>query len=178
MNHPGDPAGGSEDDRSGARRKHHDHYVDRGSQGGPWLCDLLVDEGGRNPPVAHPRRRARPRPHKGNTIAPDIVPTVGMGRFLRAGQEEGRGLSDSMADAIDDMQIPLARKGVIEDVGNSALFLASDMSSYITGTTLHPDGGALASSGWLNWPEVGWTARPPLSSLADMPRSDPAEPTS
>jgi 3-oxoacyl-[acyl-carrier protein] reductase len=100
-----------------------------------------------------------------NTIAPDIVPTVGMGRFLRAGEHEGRGLTDAMADKIDEMQIPLARKGVIADVGNCALFLASDMSSYITGTSLHPDGGALASSGWLNWPEVGWTARPPHSVL-------------
>jgi 3-oxoacyl-[acyl-carrier protein] reductase len=103
-----------------------------------------------------------------NTIAPDIVPTVGMGRFLRAGQEEGRGLADSMADQIDDMQIPLARKGVVADVGNCALFLASDMSSYVTGTTLHPDGGALASSGWLKWPDVGWTARPPVSSLTGL----------
>jgi 3-oxoacyl-[acyl-carrier protein] reductase len=101
-----------------------------------------------------------------NTIAPDIVPTVGMGRFLRAGEEEGRTIfSETMADPLDEMQIPLGRKGVIEDVGNCALFLASEMSSYITGTTLHPDGGALASSGWLKWPEVGWTARPPLSAL-------------
>jgi 3-oxoacyl-[acyl-carrier protein] reductase len=100
-----------------------------------------------------------------NTIAPDIVPTVGMGRFLRAGEEEGR-LTGTMADPLDHMQIPLGRKGVIEDVGNCALFLASDLSSYITGTSLHPDGGALASSGWLMWPGTGWTARPPLSSLS------------
>jgi 3-oxoacyl-[acyl-carrier protein] reductase len=102
-----------------------------------------------------------------NTIAPDIVPTVGMGRFLRAGEEQGRAIfSDTMADPLDEIQIPLARKGVAADVGNSALFLASEMSSYITGTTLHPDGGALAGSGWLNWPGTGWTARPPLSALS------------
>jgi 3-oxoacyl-[acyl-carrier protein] reductase len=104
-----------------------------------------------------------------NTIAPDIVPTVGMGRFLRAGEEQGRTVfSDTMADPLDGMQIPLGRKGVAEDVGNCALFLASDLSSYITGTTLHPDGGALAGSGWLNWPGTGWTARPPLSSLSGL----------
>ena len=80
-----------------------------------------------------------------NCIAPDIVPTVGMGRLLGAGGRDGD-------DPVDAVQIPLARKGHAEDVGNCALFLASEMSSYITGTTLHPDGGALASSGWLFWP--------------------------
>jgi 3-oxoacyl-[acyl-carrier protein] reductase len=104
-----------------------------------------------------------------NTIAPDIVPTVGMGRFLRAGEEQSRAIfSETMADPLDSIQIPLGRKGVAEDVGNCALFLASDMSSYITGETLHPDGGALAGSGWLNWPGSGWTARPPLSALSGL----------
>jgi 3-oxoacyl-[acyl-carrier protein] reductase len=110
-----------------------------------------------------------------NTIAPDIVPTVGMGRFLRAGEEEGHSLTDTMADPLDHMQIPLGRKGVIEDVGNCALFLASDLSSYITGTSLHPDGGALASSGWLMWPGTGWTARPPRSSLSADRHDDEAQ---
>lgn len=98
-----------------------------------------------------------------NCIAPDIVPTVGMGRLLGAGGRDGD-------DPVDAVQIPLARKGHAEDVGNCALFLASDMSSYITGTTLHPDGGALASSGWLLWPGAGWTARPPASVISDLRR--------
>jgi 3-oxoacyl-[acyl-carrier protein] reductase len=104
-----------------------------------------------------------------NTIAPDIVPTVGMGRFLRAGEEEGEAsaVAGSSKDPIDHMHIPLGRKGVSEDVGNCALFLASELSSYVTGTSLHPDGGALAASGWLKWPETGWTARPPLAWIKD-----------
>ena len=98
-----------------------------------------------------------------NCIAPDIVPTVGMGRLLGAGGRDAD-------DPVDAIQIPLARKGRAEDVGNCALFLASDMSSYITGTTLHPDGGALASSGWLYWPDAGWTARPPAKVVSDLRR--------
>lgn len=38
-------------------------------------------------------------------------------------------------------QIPLRRLGQPIDVANTALFLASDESSYFTGEILHPDGG-------------------------------------
>jgi 3-oxoacyl-[acyl-carrier protein] reductase len=37
--------------------------------------------------------------------------------------------------------IPLKRGGTPEDVANACLFLASDMSAYITGQVLHVDGG-------------------------------------
>ena len=39
--------------------------------------------------------------------------------------------------------IPLKRGGTPEDVGNACVFLASDMSAYITGQTLQVDGGML-----------------------------------
>jgi 3-oxoacyl-[acyl-carrier protein] reductase len=39
--------------------------------------------------------------------------------------------------------IPLKRGGTSEDVANATLFLASDMSAYITGQTLHVCGGML-----------------------------------
>ena len=38
-------------------------------------------------------------------------------------------------------QIPLKRSGSVDDVANCALFLASDLSSYITGQTILVDGG-------------------------------------
>ena len=50
-------------------------------------------------------------------------------------------------DPGDYLTIPLRRKGEVTDVGNCVLFLASDLSSYITGATLHPDGGALGGVG-------------------------------
>jgi 3-oxoacyl-[acyl-carrier protein] reductase len=40
-------------------------------------------------------------------------------------------------------KIPLKRGGTPEDVANTALYLASDLSSYITGQTIHVCGGML-----------------------------------
>jgi 3-oxoacyl-[acyl-carrier protein] reductase len=40
-------------------------------------------------------------------------------------------------------EIPLKRGGTTEDIANSALFLASDMSAYVTGQVLHVCGGML-----------------------------------
>lgn len=39
------------------------------------------------------------------------------------------------------MQVPMGRTGMPEEIANTALFLASDESSYFTGEILHPDGG-------------------------------------
>ena len=38
-------------------------------------------------------------------------------------------------------QIPLARLGDVADIAGAALFLASDLAAYITGATLHVNGG-------------------------------------
>jgi NAD(P)-dependent dehydrogenase (short-subunit alcohol dehydrogenase family) len=42
--------------------------------------------------------------------------------------------------------IPLGRVGQPIDIANTALFLASDESSFYTGSILHPDGGSLISA--------------------------------
>jgi 3-oxoacyl-[acyl-carrier protein] reductase len=42
-------------------------------------------------------------------------------------------------------QIPLGRLGTAEDVGQAVVFLASDLASYITGTTLDINGGYVMS---------------------------------
>ena len=37
--------------------------------------------------------------------------------------------------------IPMGKLGTGNDIANCALFLASDLSSYITGETIHVNGG-------------------------------------
>ncbi|MCQ6244865.1 SDR family NAD(P)-dependent oxidoreductase [Streptomyces malaysiensis] len=74
-----------------------------------------------------------------NTLSPGIT---------RTGQTEGL-LSDPDNPLVRN-QIrlsPLGRVGAPEDVANLALFLASDESSYITGTTIVIDGGQTLSMG-------------------------------
>jgi enoyl-[acyl-carrier-protein] reductase (NADH) len=47
-----------------------------------------------------------------------------------------------------------------KDVAGAALFLASPLSSFVTGTTIHVDGGTKAAGGWYPRDEGGWTNRP------------------
>ena len=59
--------------------------------------------------------------------------------------------------------IPLGRFGQSEDIAGSALFLASRLSQWITGTVIHCDGGALAAAGWYRTPEGSWTNTPVIT---------------
>ena len=47
------------------------------------------------------------------------------------------------------------RPGHVDEIASTAVFLASEMSSYITGQTIHVDGGTQAASGWYHNPQTG-----------------------
>lgn len=66
-----------------------------------------------------------------NAIAPGLVKT-----------DMARALWEPAEDAIA-RQMPLGRLGEPQDIADAALFLASDLSSWITGQTIVVDGGAL-----------------------------------
>jgi NAD(P)-dependent dehydrogenase (short-subunit alcohol dehydrogenase family) len=106
-----------------------------------------------------------------NTVAPDNTPTPHMA--ARVPERLRRITHDpEQAARAAQIQIPMGRAGVPVDVSNCVLFLASDLARYVTGTTVRPDGGTWAASGWLNWPGVGFLPSPPASFLEPR-RMDP-----
>ena len=90
-----------------------------------------------------------------NTIAPDKVPTEAMARIAPVKPDP------TLSAAAVAISTPMGDPGKYSDIGGSALFLMSDLSRFVTGTSLHPDGGVLASSGWFNWPGSGFLTTPP-----------------
>jgi len=59
---------------------------------------------------------------------------------------------DALAKSIE-FYVPQKRPPSVEEVVDGVLFLVSDLSRTVTGTTLHVDGGTYAAFGFLDWPE-------------------------
>jgi NAD(P)-dependent dehydrogenase (short-subunit alcohol dehydrogenase family) len=72
-------------------------------------------------------------------VAPDVIATPGVG------------------DLEGSTRPPLGRIGRPAEVASVIAFLASDLASYVTGSTVHVDGGNLAAGGWRAAPDGGWT---------------------
>ncbi len=71
-----------------------------------------------------------------NCIAPDVIPTPGIGN--------------------PTVKTPLPYAGHVDDVAGAAVFLASDLSRFVTGATVHVDGGNRAAAGWRRGSEGGF----------------------
>jgi NAD(P)-dependent dehydrogenase (short-subunit alcohol dehydrogenase family) len=65
-----------------------------------------------------------------NCVAPDVIPTPGTGGDM-------------------PVRTPLPIAGHVDDVAGAIVFLLSDLARFITGTTLHVDGGNWAKGGWI-----------------------------
>lgn len=88
-----------------------------------------------------------------NLIAPDTSPARASNSALYPQDfERLAALGEDALDAAYKMYVPLKKAPTVEDVVNGVLFLASDLSRSITGTTLHIDGGTIAALGFLDWP--------------------------
>lgn len=74
-----------------------------------------------------------------NCIAPDVIPTPG----ISANGEMG-------------IHTPLPIRSHADDVAGAAVYLASDLSRFVTGTTVHVDGGNTAAAGWIRADEGMW----------------------
>jgi len=67
-----------------------------------------------------------------NCVAPGPSPT----NFIKAPDKQA--VIDMLAK-----EIPMGRGATLEDIANASVFLASDVSSYITGQVLHVSGGSV-----------------------------------
>ena len=86
-----------------------------------------------------------------NAIAPDICMTEGLRTLV----------SDADRERFN-WTVPLGRAGDPDDVAGAVVFFASELGRYVTGTTLHVDGGTHAAGGWYRDPVDGaWTLGPP-----------------
>jgi 2-dehydro-3-deoxy-D-gluconate 5-dehydrogenase len=75
-----------------------------------------------------------------NAIAPGGILTEGaIAQSQTRGDTPHGGLKEFMA------RIPLGKMGIADDVGKAALFLASELAGYMTGSVLVVDGGYLIS---------------------------------
>jgi NAD(P)-dependent dehydrogenase (short-subunit alcohol dehydrogenase family) len=85
-----------------------------------------------------------------NAIAPDYTVTPGVrGNHKGPVDPESWIQPTTQQDEATARRIPLGRAGIDTECGNVAVFLASAMSSYVTGTVIPVDGGTWASSGWI-----------------------------
>lgn len=71
-----------------------------------------------------------------NCIAPDVIPTPGIGSV--------------------PIHSPLPIQGHPDDIAAAAIYLASDLARFVTGATIHVDGGNLAAAGWHRSGDGSW----------------------
>ncbi|HWW52720.1 MAG TPA: SDR family NAD(P)-dependent oxidoreductase [Acidimicrobiales bacterium] len=86
-----------------------------------------------------------------NAIAPDLTESLQIPyeRWVKEDQH-----------ALIPTWVPIGRFGTPDDHAGVALFLASDLGAFVTGTTVHADGGSYAAGGWFRTARGGWTNRP------------------
>jgi 3-oxoacyl-[acyl-carrier protein] reductase len=95
-----------------------------------------------------------------NNVAVESIPTPNVVKVRPQGSWRDPERAAELDARAFEMYVPLQRAGRPAEVAACVLFLASELSSFVTGTTIHADGGAWASSGWTRWPEDGYLPRP------------------
>jgi NAD(P)-dependent dehydrogenase (short-subunit alcohol dehydrogenase family) len=80
-----------------------------------------------------------------NSVHPGIIATPIWGKIPTGARGAGHNQPINPRERVPGV-VPLARVGEAQDIANGVLFLASDQSSYVTGTELVIDGGMMSGS--------------------------------
>jgi NAD(P)-dependent dehydrogenase (short-subunit alcohol dehydrogenase family) len=88
-----------------------------------------------------------------NCIAPDTTPSRGNATALPPDLSDAFARLPAVAQPQGmAMYIPRGAPPPADALADAVLFLASDLASFVSGTTLHVDGGTMAAAGFLDWP--------------------------
>ena len=138
------PAGGPGHGGTRDRRQHHQRDVHRGGACRAGYAAYAAAKAGVINYTKTAALELAPYGIRVNALAPDITMTEGLAAVAPQGAEERFGLT-----------VPMGRAGHVDEMAGAAVFLAASLSSYITGQTIHVDGGTQAASGWYHHPETG-----------------------
>lgn len=102
-------------------------------------------------------------------VASDASPSARLTAMLEDLEQRRPGTMSPEARArAHEVYVPAGAPPSVDDLADVVLFLASDLSRSVTGTTLHADGGTWAASGFLRWPgSHGWAPSPPAGLFRD-----------
>ncbi len=99
-----------------------------------------------------------------NAIAPDYTVTPGTSGNISGPVDPDKWYKPNAGQLdIIRRRIPMGRAGIDEECGRLAVFLASPMASYITGTIIPVDGGTWGSGGWIRNASGDWVLPPEIS---------------
>ena len=88
-----------------------------------------------------------------NCVVPDTTPSKTSMKSLQPDVlAQNAKIKPGQWDRMWPLYVPLGYCPPVEDLAKGVLYLASDLSTSVTGMTLHVDGGTYAASGFLNWP--------------------------
>lgn len=100
-----------------------------------------------------------------NAIAPDFTETPGTRGNVTGPVDRSSWIQPTpqQQESIA-RRIPLGRPGIDSECGSAAVFLASRMSSYVTGIILPVDGGTWGSGGWVRNSAGDWILPPEVTA--------------
>lgn len=88
---------------------------------------------------------------RSNVVAPGWIATTYIKQNVDSCIEKGYAVEEELEKYYDTS--PLMAPSRAEDIAGHVLFLASDLSSYLTGATIHADGGVIVQAHQCKFPE-------------------------